>query len=177
MIVPEQHHFCWHTLYPFMKFPFCSEEILLCGADCCWQSDLSYFLYSSGKWALAEVPGDMGAAQQAPFRKLGILRTHPAQQLTCPCRAAQVSAPWCLFGWFEQTRTSKNFFAFASAIAYDCNYSRSLQIWLEHLVGVKDGGQSFRGIKISLLKGFLWVLEILQRLWIWKKRFQDFESF
>lgn len=52
---------------------------------------LFYCGVSSGEWASPEIPGDMGAAQQAPFWESGVLWTNLAQQFTCTCCTAEVS--------------------------------------------------------------------------------------
>lgn len=41
-----------------------------------------FFCSSPGKWAPPEISGDLGAAQQTPFRESGFLRTDLTQQFT-----------------------------------------------------------------------------------------------
>lgn len=48
------------------------------------------FVVFPGEWAPPEIPGDVGAPQQAPFWESGVLWTDLAQQFTCTGCTAEV---------------------------------------------------------------------------------------
>lgn len=59
-----------------------------------------------GERAPPEIPGDVGAAQQAPFWESGVLWTHLAQQFTCTGCTAEVR--YCFTTWPSDWLTHHN---------------------------------------------------------------------